>query len=216
MQRPSSKHASDLREELEGYATVIANGDAIVIPSDEFEHMLTTIRQRSVRIRQQRRRAHQKPSLRRESLAFHFKHENGERMTTSSYDDEVALRCYVLRHRRDLMTPLERRVIEYTAPIVSEASRDRLDKLYNNEMDNSFHLKIVELYEFLERRDGHVDDDSVFAAFQHPHETRSDTAVSRVVNDLRHQIMENRCPICHRILQTPAAQQCLWCGQAWH
>lgn len=26
----------------------------------------------------------------------------------------------------------------------------------------------------------------------------------------------NRCPQCNRVVRTPAAKQCLWCGHDWH
>jgi rRNA maturation endonuclease Nob1 len=26
----------------------------------------------------------------------------------------------------------------------------------------------------------------------------------------------NRCPACKRIVRTPRAQHCLWCGHDWH
>ena len=142
------------------------------------------------------------------TMAFHFEFEHGERMTADSYDDDVALRCYVRQHRRDLMTALERRVTEYTAPIVSESS--------HHEIGKHLHRKVALLYEYLERRDGHVDDGAVIAAFQLPHATRSKNAVSRVIEEQRTQINENRCPICNCIVRTPAARQCLWCGHAWH
>ena len=141
-------------------------------------------------------------------MAFHFEFESGERMTVDSYDDNVALCCYVRQHRRDLLTALERRVTEYTAPIVSESSQ--------HEKDEQLHRKIALLYEYLERRDGHVEEDAVIAAFQLPHATRSKNAVARVIDEQRNQINENRCPICNRIVRTPAALQCLWCGHAWH
>jgi hypothetical protein len=63
-------------------------------------------------------------------------------MTTETYDDDVALRAYVLKYFPHLLTPLERRVIEYSAPIVG----------------NSDHWKIRQIYVFLEERDGHVPD----------------------------------------------------------
>jgi len=30
------------------------------------------------------------------------------------------------------------------------------------------------------------------------------------------QIVINRCPRCSRIVKTPLARQCLWCGYDWH
>ena len=29
-------------------------------------------------------------------------------------------------------------------------------------------------------------------------------------------LVVNRCPKCHRIVCTPLAKQCLWCGHDWH
>jgi hypothetical protein len=63
-------------------------------------------------------------------------------MTADMYDDDLALRFYVVNHFPHLMTALERRVIVYTVPIVSGA----------------VDWKIRKVYEFLEARDGHVDD----------------------------------------------------------
>ncbi len=45
----------------------------------------------------------------------------GVTLTADTYDDDVALRAYVLQHFPHLMTALERRVTEYIAPIVSDA-----------------------------------------------------------------------------------------------
>ena len=30
------------------------------------------------------------------------------------------------------------------------------------------------------------------------------------------QVVVNRCPECSRIVKTPLARQCLWCGYDWH
>lgn len=121
-------------------------------------------------------------------------------MTADTYDDDVALRAYVLQYFPHLMTPLERRVTEYIAPIVS----------------NSEDSKILSLHEFLEERDGYVDDADVISAFQTPYETRIADAVDRVLETRRDQLIENRCSQCHRLARTPVAKQCLWCGHDWH
>ena len=121
-------------------------------------------------------------------------------MTAHTYDDDVALRAYVLRHFPHLITPLERRVTEYIAPIVS----------------NSDHTKILKLHQFLEERDGHVDDADVLTAFQTPYNDRVANAVNRVLETRRGEIIENRCTECHRLVRTPVAKQCLWCGHDWH
>ena len=124
----------------------------------------------------------------------------GVAMTADTYDDDVALRAYVLQHFPHLMTPLERRVTEYIAPIVSDAEDSKIQKLH----------------EFLEDRDGHVDDVDVLSAFQTPYDDRIANAVERVLETHRGELIENRCSQCQRLTRTPLAKQCLWCGHDWH
>jgi hypothetical protein len=38
----------------------------------------------------------------------------------------------------------------------------------------------------------------------------------RVMRDHADDIVVNRCPACDRIVKTPRAKQCLWCGHDWH
>lgn len=38
----------------------------------------------------------------------------------------------------------------------------------------------------------------------------------RVLREHPHQIFVVRCPRCSRILRTPRARQCRWCGYSWH
>jgi hypothetical protein len=121
-------------------------------------------------------------------------------MTADTYDDRVALRAYVLKYFPHLMSPLERRVTEYIAPIVSDAKDS----------------KIRHLYVFLENRDGHVDDEAVLRAFHTPYHERIANAVERILELRRDEIRENRCDKCHRLARTPIAKQCLWCGHDWH
>lgn len=121
-------------------------------------------------------------------------------MTADTYDDDLALRAYVSQHFRHRMTPLERRLTEYVVPILSDAKN----------------YKILMLHEFLEERDGQVDDADVLAAFRTPHTERIANALNRVLEIRRGDIFENRCSECHRLVRTPVAKQCLWCGHDWH
>jgi hypothetical protein len=41
-------------------------------------------------------------------------------------------------------------------------------------------------------------------------------AALRVLAEHHDEILVNRCPKCERIVCTPKAQQCLWCGYDWH
>lgn len=38
----------------------------------------------------------------------------------------------------------------------------------------------------------------------------------RVLTDNAGKIFINRCPRCNRIVRTPKALQCFWCGNDWH
>ena len=124
---------------------------------------------------------------------------NGVPITTESYDDAVALRAYAFRHFPHLLTALERRVTEYSAPIVSDSE----------------HWKIRRLYTLLEERDGHVPDEVLLDALTTPYEDRKRLALDRLIAEQRDQMIENRCPKCERLVRTPSARQCLWCGHNW-
>ena len=40
---------------------------------------------------------------------------------------------------------------------------------------------------------------------------------SRIAHEIETgAVVVNRCPACGRVVQTPAAKQCLWCGHGWH
>jgi hypothetical protein len=47
---------------------------------------------------------------------------------------------------------------------------------------------------------------------------RGSAAIYDEVKDrfLTGQLQANRCPKCNRIVRTPHARQCLWCGHDWH
>jgi hypothetical protein len=38
----------------------------------------------------------------------------------------------------------------------------------------------------------------------------------RILRDNEHDVFINRCARCSRIVRTPQAQQCFWCGHDWH
>lgn len=41
-------------------------------------------------------------------------------------------------------------------------------------------------------------------------------AAERVVVEQPEELLINRCPACDRVVATPRARQCLWCGHDWH
>ncbi len=38
----------------------------------------------------------------------------------------------------------------------------------------------------------------------------------RMMRDLPESFFVKRCPACQRVVATPKAKQCLWCGENWH
>lgn len=41
-------------------------------------------------------------------------------------------------------------------------------------------------------------------------------ACNRILADHPREVVINRCPSCRRIVRTPEAEQCPWCGGDWH
>jgi hypothetical protein len=54
---------------------------------------------------------------------------------------------------------------------------------------------------------------------EHPreayHKLRTQVA-RRILREHHLEFVVNRCAVCNRIVRTPAARQCLWCGHDWH
>jgi hypothetical protein len=121
-------------------------------------------------------------------------------LAPDDYDDHVALRAYVAKHCRHFMTPLERRTTEYTVPITSETPPTE---------------KARRIYAMLENRDGHVEDRETLNAFAVPSAERERNAIDRLIRDCYALLPINRCPACERLVRTPLARQCLWCGHRW-
>ena len=116
------------------------------------------------------------------------------------YDDEVALTEYVSKNFQHMMTPLELRVVLYSAPIVS-----------NSEME-----KARRIHEYCESKHGHVDDHDVLEAFKIDRDDFLLRVRQRVVHERKDEVFINRCPECSRIVRSPLARQCPWCKHDWH
>lgn len=138
-------------------------------------------------------------------------------MSYTDYDHYRANCAYVRKFYRHLMTPLERRVTEYNYPVTSDPEGD-LVKMYSTSITMTEVLiqTFRRTHEFLEKRDGHVDDAEVLRAFQKSPEEREAAAADRLMTECIDQIQINCCPKCSCVLRTPLARQCLWCGHDWH
>jgi hypothetical protein len=136
----------------------------------------------------------------RRAGCFSVKHRemNGLRYNESEILDE-----YLSFNRQAFMTPLERRaeslaiLREKALQLESAEGRERCLAEYNAEVDE---LVLQLIGNSL---------DSV-RAFQNRVNDRIQTEIAAG------RITPNRCPACNRIVKTPKARQCLWCGHDWH
>jgi hypothetical protein len=44
----------------------------------------------------------------------------------------------------------------------------------------------------------------------------TEQSISRILRDHASEIVLTRCPDCAKIVSSPNAKQCLWCGNDWH
>jgi acyl carrier protein len=117
------------------------------------------------------------------------------------YDEDLSLTRYVWNNYPHLMSDLERRVgTEMVQREKAEASAgDDAAKLAQSKM----------LYGFGQYPE-------VNEALKHGHRAFRDSVRDRLLREDAERVVVNRCPQCERILCTPQARQCLWCGFDWH
>ncbi len=112
------------------------------------------------------------------------------------YDEEAVLDQYIWNHYQHLMTDFERKV---GRAILTRVKADALSE--------------PELANFLRQRVG--DDRDVNAALQNGFDAYRREVRQRVLRENGDQVFLNRCPMCSRIVRTPEARLCLWCGHSW-
>ncbi|MEW4452071.1 hypothetical protein AB1L30_05235 [Bremerella sp. JC817] len=118
--------------------------------------------------------------------------------STASYDDDAELSSYIWRHYTSLLTEIERKA---NKAILAEQKAEAADPSMAN------HLRA---------RWGIRNDPQVIAALRDGPDTFRRRVSERIMREVPQQVFINRCPACQRIVQTPKAQQCLWCGCNWH
>lgn len=70
--------------------------------------------------------------------------------------------------------------------------------------------------EFILRRRGIAGDPEAEAALAEGVEAFRRRVCRRVLADHGAAVLVNRCPSCGRVVRTPQARQCFWCGFDWH
>ena len=59
-------------------------------------------------------------------------------------------------------------------------------------------------------------DPQVEEAMAEGHEAFRERVYRRILSELVGLGLINRCPACRRVVRTPQARQCFWCGHDWH
>jgi hypothetical protein len=114
------------------------------------------------------------------------------------YDEEHEIATYVLRFHRELFTAAEHRAYQ---PYMWE--RMKVEKQRD----------VVE-YEWKVTRI--AEDTEVMALLADGVEAFHRGAAQRVLRENGVKVFLNRCPRCDRVVRTPKAHQCPWCGHDWH
>lgn len=116
-----------------------------------------------------------------------------------SYDEEAEQTRYIWEHCTHLMTDLERRV--------------GLAILWRQKAETDSNPATVRL---MKERWGGATDQEINSALAEGPEVFRKKVRFRLLAEVGDQIEINRCPRCQRVVQTPKAKQCFWCGHDWH
>ena len=114
------------------------------------------------------------------------------------YVDAEEMIGYVWDHYRRLMTAFERRV--GMAWLAEQEAR----------------IGKPEVGQAMLRSAGLVGNAEADAALAGGIDAFRDKVRDRLLKEHAAEVFVNRCPRCNRIVRTPKARQCLWCGHDWH
>jgi hypothetical protein len=114
------------------------------------------------------------------------------------YDDENELTTYIWNHYSNFFTPVEAKA----GWAVHAQAKARIGS--------------PDVAEFIWKRHKLADYPEVMEALADGVEVFRRRAAQRVLRDHGFELFVNRCVRCNRVVRTPKAQQCLWCGHDWH
>jgi hypothetical protein len=117
------------------------------------------------------------------------------------YEEDAILTDYVLAHYSHLCDDAESQVLRAFA-LERKAARMQED---NEALASEFRRKWVR-----------VTSPQVARALEAGEEASRRGVRDRLLKEHGREIVVNRCPRCHRVVRTPMARQCLWCGHDWH
>lgn len=116
----------------------------------------------------------------------------------SNYDEETQLTKYVWDHFPHLRSQFEHRVAL---------------AIFAKEKEAFGHEAVAKL---MEKRHSLANDSEVQLALSEGMEAFRRRVCQRIIREYSGDIFINRCPSCMRIVRTPEAKQCFWCGFDWH
>ena len=118
-----------------------------------------------------------------------------------NYDENAILTSYIWHHYAHLMNGFERKVGNEILKLQKAEAYSRGD---------------LSKFEELKERYGCNKDLDVTKALKDGYDAFQEQTRDRLLLDNEDKIFINRCPSCKRIVRTPKAKQCLWCGRSWH
>jgi len=119
--------------------------------------------------------------------------------TLVEYDEDRELTRYVWDHYQRFLTEFECRV---GRAIIGRAKAAASQS--------------PQMAELLTRQWGAVGDSEVEAVLGDGPEAFRRRVRDRLLSEYAAEIFVNRCPKCTRVVRTPQARQCFWCGFDWH
>ena len=116
----------------------------------------------------------------------------------SNYDDDEVLTGYIWCNYVNLLTPDEWRV---HLALVGDAKARHSSPTMGR---------------FIKEKMGSIDDPNIAPMLADGEDAFLIRVRNRILTECSDKVFVNRCSQCERIVRTPLAQQCLWCGHDWH
>ena len=137
----------------------------------------------------------------------------------NEYDDKAVLNRYIRIHYWHLFNDFEKRVnntifarfkaVAYSNPNNSDSALEQFC-LNPNNIQN-----LTEKYRKQLELSGDIGNPLINAALENGTEAFASKVCKRILSEHRNEIFINRCEKCQRIVRTPIARMCVWCGHSW-
>lgn len=131
-------------------------------------------------------------------------------MFSDDYNDGKVLIDYVLRNYYHLLTR-----VEYTLWRII-VQRDKARMAAQRNPNREYALTYDKMLKLIYERSGLSPDDEVVCEALADTDAFYERVRDRILDDHADEVFVNRCPECGRVVRTPRARLCLWCGHDWH